>query len=331
MGFFSEVSGIVHSITSAVTGIVKSVEGLFGSSNSNGLGNILNKIDSTIKEIEKLQEELKKKQKKLKQKITSGAGFSGNIPTWKDVINDCKKMANDVDLYIAGASDRFVKKSEEFVEDTVDLVQGVGAGVLENVTYGTSNTIESSYKRNNEIRYTEGKIIGDGITMALGGPLTAAGATATFVTSPTGAGELVFAPATVYAAGVTAEAAGHAFENTMMLSKLMKDNSGRKSAGEGNKACSNGYETPTGGGGVTSQIKVGDTNVTLGHGGRHLEGTGLSVDEVNNAIAQDIANIHPGTGKFYKGRIEIEGQTIEYTSYGTKNGEINIGTYYPVK
>ena len=89
------------------------------------------------------------------------------------------------------------------------------------------------------------------------------------------------------------------------------------------------YKSPTGGGGVTAQIKVGETNISFGHGGRHLEGTGLSIDEVNSAIAQEIANIHPGTGNFYKGQIEINGQNIEYTSYGTMDNEIKIGTYYP--
>lgn len=97
------------------------------------------------------------------------------------------------------------------------------------------------------------------------------------------------------------------------------------------EAGSSEYETPSGGGGVSSTIQVGGIKVTFGHGGRHLEGTGLSVEEVNDAIANDVANVHPGTGKFYKGRIEINGKTIEYTSYGTKDGVINVGTYYPVK
>lgn len=90
------------------------------------------------------------------------------------------------------------------------------------------------------------------------------------------------------------------------------------------------YTAPTGGGGTTSQVKVGDTNVTFGHGGRHLEGTGLSVDEVNNALANEVVKVHPGTGKFHKGQIDINGKTIEYTSFGVNDGTINIGTYYPV-
>lgn len=49
-----------------------------------------------------------------------------------------------------------------------------------------------------------------------------------------------------------------------------------------------GYKPTKGGGGVTSSVKVGDKTVTFGHGGRHLEGTGLTVNQVNTAIANDV-------------------------------------------
>lgn len=90
-----------------------------------------------------------------------------------------------------------------------------------------------------------------------------------------------------------------------------------------------GYQPPLGGGGITDIIKVGNKKITFGHGGRHLQGTNLSITKVNQAIAKDVANIHPGTGKFYRGQINIDGISIEYTSYGVQEDMINIGTYYP--
>ena len=47
------------------------------------------------------------------------------------------------------------------------------------------------------------------------------------------------------------------------------------------------------GGGVTDNVKVGDKEVSFGHGGRHLEGTDLSVNEVNHAIAKDVGTYYP--------------------------------------
>ena len=56
----------------------------------------------------------------------------------------------------------------------------------------------------------------------------------------------------------------------------------------------------------------------------------MSVDEVNQMIAEDVITKNPGIGQFYKGKITINGVTIEYTSYGIEDGLINVGTYYPV-
>ena len=62
------------------------------------------------------------------------------------------------------------------------------------------------------------------------------------------------------------------------------------------------YSAPQGGGGVTSSIVINGKTVDFGHGGRHLEGTGLNVDMVNKTLANEISKIHPGTGQFYKGQ-----------------------------
>lgn len=65
--------------------------------------------------------------------------------------------------------------------------------------------------------------------------------------------------------------------------------------------------------------------------GRHLDRTGLSASKVNQAIAKDVVRKNLRTGQFYKGQVDVNGITIEYTSYGVKDGLINIGTYYPVQ
>lgn len=97
---------------------------------------------------------------------------------------------------------------------------------------------------------------------------------------------------------------------------------------EDSESTSDAYKAPGGGGGVTDNIKVGNKEVTFGHGGRHLEGTNLSATEVNQAIANDVVSKNPGVGQFYKGQVNVNGVNIEYTSYGVKDAVINIGTYY---
>ena len=78
---------------------------------------------------------------------------------------------------------------------------------------------------------------------------------------------------------------------------------------------------PSGGGGVTSTIKAG----------RHLEGTGLDVDAVNQALANEVSTLNLGAGQFHKGQIIVDGITIEYTSYGVTEGIISVETYYPLQ
>lgn len=72
------------------------------------------------------------------------------------------------------------------------------------------------------------------------------------------------------------------------------------------------YTAPKGGGGKTDSIKINGREVTFGHGGRHLEGTGLTPEQVNSAIANNLPNLKPG--EFYKGTVNINGVSIEYTS-----------------
>ncbi|MDE7062340.1 MAG: hypothetical protein K2O73_03740, partial [Lachnospiraceae bacterium] len=91
------------------------------------------------------------------------------------------------------------------------------------------------------------------------------------------------------------------------------------------------YVAPSGGGGVTSIIKANGQTVNFGHGGRHLEGTDLNVDTVNQALANEVSTLNLGKGQFHKGQIIVDGITIEYTSYGVSDGVINVGTYYPLQ
>lgn len=74
------------------------------------------------------------------------------------------------------------------------------------------------------------------------------------------------------------------------------------------------------------------SQITFGHGARHLEGTGLSASRVEGAIQSQIrtsARGSSGTGAFW-GRVVVNGQVIEYRAYTLSNGTINIGTYYIV-
>ena len=99
----------------------------------------------------------------------------------------------------------------------------------------------------------------------------------------------------------------------------------------GSKTGAGEYMAPSGGGGVTSTIKVNGRTVNFGHGGRHLEGTGLSVDTVNQALANEVSALNLGTGQFHKGQIIVDRITIEYTSYRVSEEIINVGTYYPLQ
>jgi hypothetical protein len=71
--------------------------------------------------------------------------------------------------------------------------------------------------------------------------------------------------------------------------------------------------------------------ITFGHGARHLEGTGLGVEEVESTILEqvtsDASKATSGTSSFW-GRIEIKGTTVEYRAYTLPDGTINVGTYY---
>ncbi len=81
---------------------------------------------------------------------------------------------------------------------------------------------------------------------------------------------------------------------------------------------------------VLSAIGIAAT-VSFGHGARHLDGAGLNQGDVEAAIQQDVRtaveNATQPTGNFW-GRVNVDGQTIEYRAYTLPNGTVNVGTYY---
>ena len=89
-----------------------------------------------------------------------------------------------------------------------------------------------------------------------------------------------------------------------------------------------GYEAPNSGGGVSDTINMGDTTVTFGHGGRHLDPS-INVSNVNSAIAKDVVtkNLNLGdTVKMFD--ITVEGVNLQYRAKKITDSLINVGTYY---
>lgn len=70
--------------------------------------------------------------------------------------------------------------------------------------------------------------------------------------------------------------------------------------------------------------------IAFGHGARHLVGTGLAKEGVEATIEQQVRRSVEGAtvrGPF-RGRVVVDGKTVEYRGYGRDDGTINIGTYY---
>ncbi len=70
----------------------------------------------------------------------------------------------------------------------------------------------------------------------------------------------------------------------------------------------------------------------MGHGARHLVGSGLSDDVVEQAIEREVqfvARESSQTGSFW-GRINVEGRTIQFKAHTLPDGRINVGTYWEI-
>ena len=92
----------------------------------------------------------------------------------------------------------------------------------------------------------------------------------------------------------------------------------------------NKYSSTKGGGGTTNSINIDGKQIDFGHGGRHLEGSGLSLQQVEQAIAQDVITKNPQVGVFSRAYVKIFGKLVEYHYFLLENGTINVGTYFIV-
>jgi RHS repeat-associated protein len=84
---------------------------------------------------------------------------------------------------------------------------------------------------------------------------------------------------------------------------------------------------------ATSNAAVTTTRVVfgqgVGHGARHLAGSGLSQVAVENAIkaqVEELAASSSTTGSFW-GKVVVNGQEVFYRAHTLPDGTINVGTY----
>jgi RHS repeat-associated protein len=73
--------------------------------------------------------------------------------------------------------------------------------------------------------------------------------------------------------------------------------------------------------------------IVFGHGARHLIGTALEREAVEEAITNEINFVSreaSQTGSFW-GRVTVKGQVVEYRAFTLPDGTIRVGTYYTPK
>ena len=104
-----------------------------------------------------------------------------------------------------------------------------------------------------------------------------------------------------------------------------------KSVGSGHNGANGeitGYEysTPPGGGGITSSIQVGNTTVTFGHGGRHMDFNDIS--GLESTIANDVVTRPPTTGNSLPILISYGGADFTYRYFTLSDTRINVEKYY---
>jgi RHS repeat-associated protein len=80
------------------------------------------------------------------------------------------------------------------------------------------------------------------------------------------------------------------------------------------------------------RITFSGAGQAIGHGARHLLGTGLTPAQVEPCIAAQIqASVRGASltaGAEFRGRLVVEGVMIEFRAFPLPNGSINVGTYY---
>ncbi len=85
------------------------------------------------------------------------------------------------------------------------------------------------------------------------------------------------------------------------------------------------------GGKITNVINKGDLKITFKHGDRHASEIGLDIDEVERAIANDIAAQGVQGVHQKRNSVLVDGVEVEYRSYALGEHEVNVGTYYVKK
>ncbi|NJD01752.1 MAG: hypothetical protein FIA99_03955 [Ruminiclostridium sp.] len=156
---------------------------------------------------------------------------------------DSHPLSLNLYTYVANNPIMFVDPSGHSWEDVwngfksvgsgvVDFVQGVGSGVMETITYGTSSDIEIYYYRDNETAYIIGKIVGNATAGAFGTIETIAGGTGAVVTSPTVVGAVALGAVAAHGVTVVGSSFGNAAKNVTIL----KANSNNGGGGSNNSS-----------------------------------------------------------------------------------------------
>jgi hypothetical protein len=86
------------------------------------------------------------------------------------------------------------------------------------------------------------------------------------------------------------------------------------------------YSAPSGGGGSTSSVQVGDTTVTFGHGGRHVDFSDIS--GLESAMANDVVTRPSTTGTSLSVPFSYGGFDFTYRYFTLSSTHIHIGTYF---
>lgn len=104
-------------------------------------------------------------------------------------------------------------------------------------------------------------------------------------------------------------------------------NTGSVQAPSGNDGSAGySYSTPSGGGGPTSSVQVGNTKVSFEHGGRHIDFYDIS--GLESAIANDAVLQPPTTGNSLSVPISYGGFDFTYRYFTFSSTHIYVGTYY---
>jgi RHS repeat-associated protein len=79
-----------------------------------------------------------------------------------------------------------------------------------------------------------------------------------------------------------------------------------------------------------TDVTVTFSKQAIGHGERHLAGSGLTAEAVEGAITKEVQSIgrQASVSGWFSGRINVNGTIIEYRGYPVPSGGINVGTYY---